>query len=142
MDHIPGIDMPEEKHKRARVETGHDQLAKEVAEQNADFDEEVNRLFGDAMESDGDDGEAGQEYSEAHSGSSDDIAEAGSEKEAAPSESDVGNDSVEDTHVLEEKEDGDTVKQGYDNAFSTATPEREIDHIHDQPPPAVLDHLR
>ena len=69
MDYIPGIDMPDEGQKRARLSLEEDKAASAVQEQNAEFDEEADRLFGDG--SDSDEVSEGEEDSELENGSAD-----------------------------------------------------------------------
>jgi hypothetical protein len=56
---IPGIDAPlQDRHKVARLLASAEKAARDARQQNAEFDEEANRLFGDTSSEDEKDDQA------------------------------------------------------------------------------------
>lgn len=167
VDHIPGIDMPKEQHKRAKMQINDGKLAKDVEEQNADFDDEVNRLFGDVGDTDNGSGEeeeeaddeeeegdvaanaeamdvhqAQEELSNGQPGTSDapeEVWERGGDQGMHPASDTANGHADQTTEAQTAEESADELTPV---VTPVASPRGEANAVQEDPPPAVLDLLR
>lgn len=84
IDYIPGIDLPSDSNKKSRLESEERDL-REAEQQNAEFDEEADRLFGDDSGSEEvSDEDAEMEEEDEEDGDEEEMSENVSEENGSP----------------------------------------------------------
>lgn len=140
MDYIPGIEIPSETNKKVRLEGGEDRTVRDAEEQNAEFDAEADRLFGDASGSE-EDSDEDLEVEEGSAGEEDSEGEEGSEQLGSGSPSpDSALEQMDSDQIVASGEGSDSDLQSAQLAASAAIDAHPA-NLYEPPSRAVLDHL-
>ena len=147
IDYIPGIDLPSDREKKQQLASQEREL-REAEQQNAEFDEEADRLFGDVTESEeasDEDVEAEEEEGEG----ADEMSELVSEASGSPQRQSAEN-SEDQSSLPQQGSAAEPGNTGLDAAselhashgMASIALDKPPEGNHEPPSPAVLEHLQ
>lgn len=144
IDYIPGIDLPSDREKKQQLASQEREL-REAEQQNAEFDEEADRLFGDVTESE----EASDEDVEEEEEEANEMSELVSEASGSPQRQSAEN-SEDQSSLPQQGSAAEPGNTGLDAAselhashgMASIALDKPPEGNHEPPSPAVLDHLQ